>query len=221
MKIEKLFFPLTVAAAVISIYLLFRNSAQTPQAFTVPNPASAGVTSGASQVQPVNYNVAPISLQPSPLTYLQDPYATNPNGGGYGGTPPYLNSNFGANDLTKTGPAPATASGDTCGCKSDCCDKNCGAGNFSGGVTPLASSRAVQVSNSSPMHYASVSENVNSYLANERGQPTPTLTSNMAAAPVSTAPTNGTPPIPTANNYAELQSYLQPSFQSSGFAFLG
>lgn len=186
MDIQKLLIPLTAGAAVIGIYVAFRKQPGQIAAVT-PNPASSGVTgnfSGAGVVQPVNYNVPPVQLQPNPLIVLQNP--TNPTPGTAGGTspsgadrtnpfspdgspPPYLAFNFGpSHDLSKQSPGPKQPKKKGgCGC-SDSCSSSCGQkNNFpdGSGDTPLSSSGARLVSNSDPNGWINdVLNNFGSYL---------------------------------------------------------
>lgn len=139
MKPEKLFFPLMVAAAIIAIYLLFRN----PQpAATVqgPNTASSGLPTITPQTQ--QYQVNPPTLTPTPLIMLANPFANDPNSTATK-PPAYLSFNFGpSHDLTKTPTVPASTGKTGCGCEAE----QCGCGSINNqfpdgaGCSKLASS---------------------------------------------------------------------------------
>ena len=81
MKLEKLFLPLSIFAAVIAVYVFFRGQGNGAANLTFPSTASSGVPeayTSQGQVQPVNYQVAAQPINPSPLITLAQPYNTNP-----------------------------------------------------------------------------------------------------------------------------------------------
>lgn len=191
MKIEKLFLPLTVFAAVIAVYLAFRGTGNTNPASTIPNTASSGVPatySSGGVVQPVNYDVPSIATSPNPLVLLSQPSNPNPQGNSQsdGSTgPAYLTFNQGpGKDLSKTKP-PITATTMTCsGCSGGCqsCANQCNQSNAfpdGSGNTKLSSSRTRQLAQSTPGDWLkSAIDNTNAYLALEGNAPAiPTLTS--------------------------------------------
>ena len=180
MKPEKLFLPLMVGAAVIGIYLLFRNTNSQSQALTVPNPSSSGVTQAASSggvVQPVTYNVPATSISPDPIVVLSDPSNPNPSSTPTTQPPAYLAFNFPpASNLSQTAATPATS--ESGGCKSSCnqCSKKSSCNQANGFVdgsvsSPLASSTARLVKNGGDTWIENTRNNINAYLSLE-GQPT-------------------------------------------------
>lgn len=142
---QKLFLPLGIGAAVISVYLLFRNTNPGAVQVTYPNPSSAGVsqaqTSGGS-IQPVSYNVAPTpALGPATIislggaqapggyghsytinkrgipqdASLTDPLSANPAGKQRTSPPPYLAQNF-----VRLFGSPKPVMKSDCGCGGSC-----------------------------------------------------------------------------------------------------
>jgi hypothetical protein len=99
MKPEKLFFPLMVFAAVITVYLLFKK--QPAQQVLQPSTAPSGVPTYSTE-GPNSYNVQAPQAVGSPLVYLADPWSDNPLGDVRKKPPAYLAFNFGpSHDLTK------------------------------------------------------------------------------------------------------------------------
>jgi len=194
MKIEKLFFPLFVAAAVISIYLLFRGQ-QSQQPFTqviLPNSASSGVPapySAGKVVLPNQYPIGSLSAQqPSPQQASADPL--NP---GVPHVPHYLTFNMGpGNDLNKP-MHPAHHRKHGCSCKSSCvvCKSS---NSFVDGSSPvmLASSTTSQIEQNTEV-LPSVYENTMAYYQADDPASVVSLTSPMASGNVESTPTNGTP----------------------------
>lgn len=184
-SIEKLFLPLSVVAAVIAVYVFFRRSGGA-QTITAPSTASSGVPesyTSQGQVQPINYQVAAVPSDPSPLVVLSDPFSANP-GGTQTGTPAYLAYNLGPGNLLNATPQ-IDAPESNCGC--DCggtCANQCGMQNaFPDGGTDsmLVTSRAKQLIASKPGTWQPKSiANLNAFLALEnQSVGTPNLTSWM------------------------------------------
>jgi len=171
MKLEKLFLPLSIFAAVIAVYIFFRGTGGAAT-LTFPSTGASGVTAAQSaggQVQPVNYSVAAQPINPSPIITLSNPYDPNP-GGVSNGTPAYLNYNLGPGNLLNSPPAPATPPDANCGCGGGCgsCANQCGAANSysdGSGQTQLVSTRARQAFSAGPQTLAI--QNLNAYLAME------------------------------------------------------
>lgn len=203
MKLEKLFLPLAVFAAVLTVYIFFRKSGGSEQA-NVPNPASSGVTLPYTQsgaVQPVSYNVPAINPAPSPLVLLQQPQNAFPQSpASNNGVPPYLTFNFGpSHDLSKQSPSSSPnplplGMPDECGCNSGC-GATCGlTGAYPDGAgnVQMSSSRSRQI-NDDPNWITMASNNVLSYLALTGSAPIPNLQSTPPPSPVQSGTTNGTP----------------------------
>lgn len=75
---QKLFFPLTIAAAVIGIWAAFRKQDGTT-AVILPNPASSGVTPSAD-VAPYTFDTPQLASPPSNTQALANPWSNNPGG---------------------------------------------------------------------------------------------------------------------------------------------
>ena len=187
MKLEKLFLPLTIFAAVIAVYVFFRQSGGS-QTITAPSTASSGVPeayTSQGQVQPVNYQVAAVPSDPSPLVVLSNPFSANP-GGTQTGTPAYLNYQLGPGNLLNTPPTTTIPPESNCGCGScgGTCANQCGLANsFIDGSnqTELATTRSRQLAASEPGTWQpGAIQNLNAYLALEnQSAGTPNLTSWM------------------------------------------
>lgn len=187
MKLEKLFLPLTIFAAVIAVYVFFRKSGGS-QTITAPSTASSGVPeayTSQGQVQPVNYQVAGVPSDPSPATVLANPFSANP-GGSPLGTPAYLNYNLGPGNLLNTPPVVTIPPESNCGCGGGggTCANQCGVQNgFPDGsnTTPLDTTRSRQLAASKPGTWQPQAvANLNAYLALEnQSVGTPDLTSWM------------------------------------------
>lgn len=198
-KPEKLFLPLFVVSAVGAVYLLFRNT-DGPTQSTVPNTSQSGVPSAYTQsgaVQgPNEYNVPAYQVDPSPLAYLSDPYASNP---GSESTrtyaPSYLAYNRGpSSDLTKISVENRQPEKNGCGCN-DCSGSDSHAGKDEcpgcmkrnsfpdgNGTIALSSSRARQIRSSDGAWIENAASNINTWLASENQQSTvPSLTSLPAS----------------------------------------
>lgn len=157
MKFEKLFFPLMVFAAIVTIYLLFRKSPQVTTQ-TQPSTAPSGIPNYATE-SPSNYNVQMPQLGNAPaLVYLQNPMSNNPAGEQRQYPPTYLSFNFGPNhDLTKVPDsnlheqqqAAQGKNGGCGGCSGGCnsCDQNQNTFPDGQGKTRLASSHKAQIVN--------------------------------------------------------------------------
>lgn len=183
MKLEKLFLPLSIFAAVVAVYIFFRGQGGA-QVLTVPSTSSSGVPesySSQGQVQPINYTVASQPVTVPPVIALSQPYNTNP-GGVENSTPAYLSYNLGPGNLLNS-PPPIPKSNANCGCGSGCgsCANQCGAANSysdGSGQTQLVTTRQRQNADSSPATTAI--QNLNAYLALENVDTgTPNVTSWM------------------------------------------
>lgn len=219
MKIEQLFFPVTMVAAIGSIWLLFRKGA-TDTVTQMPNPASSGVTLPGGGVQPVHFDVPAIPANLHPAIYLKDPYAAFPGSGDDQKMPPgYLTFNFGPpRDGTKQ-PSPSP---DSCGCGGSCktqdaCSK-CSGGNQYGdgnGEQKMNTNRAAQLAESQPDKW------LNNLLRNTAGYAqlesvntdTPSLTSLKPGALL-----DGPRGVRVPNS--GLDPFIVPAEQSSGFAYI-
>jgi hypothetical protein len=186
MKLQKIFFPLAVVASVLAVYAFFRKSGGS-QSITSPSTGASGVPeayTSQGQVQPVNYQVAGVPSDPSPLVVLSNPFSSNPGGTNIS-TPPYLAYNLGPGNLLNTPPTIQQPETSNCGC--DCggsCANQCGVQNgFSdgSGQTQLVTTRKKQLAQSSPKTWQPQAiANANAYLALESQiNSTPNLTSWM------------------------------------------
>lgn len=104
MKIEQFFFPLTVAAAVVGIWVVLRKPNNGPEVSNQISPAASGLPNYTPQA--VSYQVNPPQLAaPSQLQLLGNPYDPNPAlppNPQYKTPPAYLAFNFGpGHDLSK------------------------------------------------------------------------------------------------------------------------
>lgn len=207
MKLEKLFLPLMVFGAVVTVYLLFRGQGNVPSQIVTPNPASSGVpaTYNFGSVTPATYNVPAIpgaaALTPTALS--SDPSSANPAGGGPSQVPSYLTFNFGpGSDLTKGNATPASSdSSSGCGCNSSpsnssgscvsCKSRN----SFPDGSspTPLASSKAAAINDAGNDAWKAPWKNVMDYLRASDPSAIPSLTSQPQSADLGGNPSNGTP----------------------------
>lgn len=179
MDLTKLTLPVVLAAAIIGIYVALKPSQ--PVGAVTPNPASGGVPgpySSQGVVQPVTYNVPPVSLAPNPFIMLSDPLNPSPGinnplapGNRAGGPPQYLAFNFGpSHDLTKKATPKPIKESECGGCCGDCsggsgCAKNKNSYPDGSGNTPLASSGSRLLRNSNPQDYLDFAmNNVDSFL---------------------------------------------------------
>lgn len=186
MKLEKLFLPLFIFAAVLGVYIFFRKSGGA-QTLTVPSTSSSGVPesySSQGQVQPVNYVVAAQPVDIPPVIALSQPYNTNP-GGVQNSTPSYLSYNLGPGNLLNS-PPPIPVSDANCGCGSGCgsCANQCGTQNSytdGGGQTKLVTTRKRQNAGADTDQWQPTAiQNLNAYLALENlDAGTPNTTSWM------------------------------------------
>ena len=187
MKLEKLFLPLFIFAAVLGVYIFFRKSGGA-QVLTVPSTAASGVSEAQSsqgQVQPMNWTVAAQPVTVPPVVALSQPYNTN-TGGVNNGTPAYLNYNLGSGNLLNSPPPPIPVSDANCGCGSGCgsCANQCGTANSYGdgsGQTQLVTTRKRQNAGADTNQWQpTVIQNLNAYLALENiDAGTPNVTSWM------------------------------------------
>lgn len=180
MKLEKLFFPLTIFASVIAVYIFFRGTGNNPQTATFPSAAGAGIIpaqTGGGQVQPITYSVPTQPVAANPLVVLSDPYNANP-GGGSVATPPYMNYNLGSGNLTLPTPIEATAP-TACGCGcGGACGNMCGLQNGyvdGNGNVALNTTRAQQLQKSNATAWQPQAlDNLSAFLGlsdNESGNP--------------------------------------------------
>lgn len=186
MKLEKLFLPLSILAAVIAVYVFFRGEGGA-QALTFPSTSSSGVPEASTsqgQVQPIQYSVAAQPVNPSPIITLSEPYNSNP-GGVQNQTPAYLNYNLGAGNLLNSPPA-LTPPDANCGCGSGCgsCANQCGAANSysdGSGQSQLVTTRARQNAGADTVQWQPTAiANLNAYLALENSDSgTPNVSSWM------------------------------------------
>jgi hypothetical protein len=86
MDLQKYFLPLTIAAAIVALYLFFRQSgnggvvpAQSVTVASVPNAAASGLTPSVGAVTSVSTNVPAYNTQPYPVDYLTDPTQAQPS----------------------------------------------------------------------------------------------------------------------------------------------
>jgi hypothetical protein len=195
-NLQKLVFPLMVFAAVIAVYIFFRQQGSANTTVTYPSTASSGVPAsytGAGVVQPVTYSVPAQAANPNNVVVLSNPYNTNP-GGSPIQTPAYLSGNLGAGNLLNNAPVtnPNATPAANCGCGSGCgsCANQCGAtgsggtsANFGDGVgtTQMYTTRKNQIAASDAQSWLpGAVQNLNSYLAVEQtGSGGPSLTSWM------------------------------------------
>jgi len=206
MKIEKLFLPLFVFAAVVTVYLLFKNQENLPTQVVVPNTASSGVPSSYTQsgvVQPAVYNVPPISAvsTPPPTLLSSNPQSVAPAGGGPQQVPAYLTFNLGPqSDLNKqpASQGAATTSSGCGGCSGKktkqcvtCKSKN----SFTDGnsPTPMASSRAKAINCQPDDAWIAPWKNVMDYLKSTDVSGIPSIAGYQPSGELGTGPTNGTP----------------------------
>jgi hypothetical protein len=187
MKLEKLFLPLSIFAAVIAVYVFFRGQGGA-STLTFPSTSSSGVPEAATsqgQVQPINYSVAAQPVNIPPVVALSQP--NNPNPGGVSnGTPAYLNYNLGAGNLLNSPPIPFTPPDANCGCGSGCgsCANQCGQQNSysdGSGQTQLVSTRTKQSNGADTASWQPTAiQNLNAYLALENSDAgTPNVASWM------------------------------------------
>lgn len=189
MKLEKLFLPLTIFAAVIGVYVFFRRSGGA-QTITAPSTGASGVPesyTSQGQVQPVNYQVPGVASDPSPLVVLSDPFSSNP-GGTPIPTPSYLSYNLGPGNLLNTAPDVTIPPDANCGCGScgATCANQCGNINSfpdGSGNVPLSTTRARQLAASKPGTWQPEAiKNLNAYFALEnQSYGNPDITSWMPA----------------------------------------
>lgn len=205
MKLEKLFLPLSIFAAVVTVYLLFRGRGNVPSQVVTPNPASSGVpaTYNFGSVTPATYNVP---ATPGPAAFTPTALSTNPSsptpvGGGPTQVPAYLTFNFGpGSDLTKGNAVAAqpVSSDSGCGCGGSSQSKSCvsckSSNSFTDGnsPTPMASSKATAIDNTPSGVLKRQWNNTMAYLASSDPNAIPTLTSQPQSGDLGGNPTNGT-----------------------------
>jgi len=194
MNIERLFFPLTVFAAVVGVYVFFRSQNTAVQAVT-PNTASSGVPASytaSGVVQPATFDVPALTMFPNANTVLKQPTNPNPNGPSLtaDGLPPaYLTFNLGPrSDLNKAAQPVNTdspgAGGGGCGCggckEKQSCRNQCNQSNAfpdGGGNSKLASSGRRLVALSNPDSWLPNSRNnAESYIYSTGVNPLQSLT---------------------------------------------
>lgn len=173
MKLEKLFLPLSIFAAVIAVYIFFRGQGGA-QVLTIPSTSASGVPesyTSQGQVQPIQYSVAAQPVNVPPVISLSQPYNTNP-GGVQNSTPAYLSYNLGPGNLLNS-PPPIPTSDANCGCGSGCgsCANQCGQSNSysdGSGQTQLVTTRKRQNADSDASQWQPTAiQNLNAYLALE------------------------------------------------------
>lgn len=199
MKLEKVFLPLMVFAAVITVYLLFRKSGGVPSALT-PNTSSSGVPatySNSGVVQPATYNVPPIVPLGNPNLISLNPSSNSPTSqNGDTSVPAYLTYNMSpGNDLNKQ-PTYDISKQSTCGCsgcKQTTCNTCKSAYSFTDGTTKLSPSKSKLIRNAPDSQLRRLNANLIDYANTESSSTIPTLTSTQASGSLEGEPTLGTP----------------------------
>ena len=189
MKLEKLFLPLSVLAAVIAVYVFFRGTGSNPQTLTTPSAAPSGVTaplSAGGLVTPITYSVATQPVSVPPVVVMSDPFSANP-GGTTIPTPPYLSYNLGSGNLAQPSPITQTPATDSCcgscGQAASTCGNICGKKNSyvdGNGNVALNTTRKQQLAKSNPSTWQPKAlSNLDAYLATENNEGGPSLASWM------------------------------------------
>lgn len=218
MSLQKLFLPLSIFAAVVTVYLLFRGQGNVPSQVVTPNPASSGVpaTYNFGSVTPATYNVPviPGAAALTPTALSSNPQSATPVGGGPSQVPAYLTFNFGpGSDLTKNNAVQASPVSDSsCGCSSSKQKNSCvsckSSNSYTDGnsPTPMASSKAAAIDNTPADALKQQWKNVMNYLASSDPTAIPSLTSQPQSADLGGNPTNGTAWF---NDQGVLSPYVQ------------